>query len=115
MCRDASTGIRLLSFYAAVIFFFRRNVLTMEIIFALTVLTIRFILSAVTLAMFVRAVLSFFPIEEGAIHSFLALITEPFILPIRILFDKLNIATGIPLDIPFFVSYLLLTILTMFL
>ena len=38
-----------------------------------------------------------------------------FILPIRILFDKLNIATGIPLDIPFFVSYLLLTILSMFL
>ncbi len=87
----------------------------MEIFFTLTVLTIRLILSAVTLAMFIRAILSFFPIEEGAVHSFLALITEPFILPVRIIFDKLNIAVGIPLDIPFFVSYLILTILTMFL
>lgn len=87
----------------------------MEIIFAITVLTIRLILSALTLAMFIRAVLSFFPIEEGAIHSFLALVTEPFILPVRILFDKLNIAVGIPLDIPFFVTYLILTVLSMFL
>ncbi len=87
----------------------------MEIILTLTVLTIRLILSAVTLAMFIRAILSFFPIEEGAIHSFLALITEPFILPIRILFDKMGIAVGIPIDIPFFVTYLLITILTMFL
>lgn len=87
----------------------------MEIILTLTVLTIRLMLSAVTLAMFIRAILSFFPIEEGAIHSFLALITEPFILPIRILFDKMGIAVGIPIDIPFFVTYLLITILTMFL
>ncbi len=87
----------------------------MEIFFTLTVLTIRLLLSAVTLAMFVRAILSFFPIEEGAVHGFLAVVTEPFILPIRILFDKLNIAVGIPLDIPFFVSYLILTILAMLL
>lgn len=87
----------------------------METIFALTVLTVRLILSAVTLAMFVRAVLSFFPIEEGAVHAFLAMITEPFVLPIRILFEKMGIAEGIPLDIPFFVSYLILTIISMFL
>ncbi len=87
----------------------------MDIIFTVTVLTVRLLLSAVTLAMFIRAVLSFFPIDEGWIHGFLALITEPFILPVRIIFDKLNIAVGIPLDIPFFVTYLLLTMLTMFL
>ncbi len=87
----------------------------MEIIFALTVLTIRFILSAVMLAMLARAVLSFFPIEEGAIHTFLALVTEPFILPIRILFDKMGFDVGIPLDIPFFVTSLILGILSMFL
>ena len=86
----------------------------MEIIFTVTVLTVRLILSAVTLAMFVRAVLSFFPIADGPVHGFLALITEPFILPVRILFDKLGFDVGIPLDIPFFVTYLLLTILTMF-
>ena len=87
----------------------------MDLIFTVTVLTIRLLLSAVTLAMFIRAILSFFPIEEGAVHSFLALITEPLILPVRILFDKLGFDIGIPLDIPFFVTYLILTIISMFL
>ncbi|MBQ6788868.1 MAG: YggT family protein [Clostridia bacterium] len=86
----------------------------MEIIFTLTVMTLRLILATVMMAMFLRAVLSFLPTEEGAIHSFLALITEPFILPVRILFDKLGIDFGIPLDIPFFVTSILLAILALF-
>ena len=66
--------------------------------------------------MFARAILSFLPVdEEGKLTGFLALCTEPFILPVRILFDKLGWFAGLPIDIPFFVTYLLLSFITMML
>ena len=66
-------------------------------------------------AMFIRAIISWFPVGEGKFSGFLYALTEPVIFPVRVLFDKLGIGTSLPLDIPFFVTFLLLSFISMFL
>lgn len=82
-----------------------------EYIFKMTVYVI---LDAVLLAMFVRVILSWFPIDpEGRLYSFLCLLTEPFVLPIRLIFDRFGFGEGMMLDIPFFCTYIILSIVSM--
>ena len=69
-------------------------------------------LSLTLFMMLVRVVLSWLPIsDDNDIEDFVYMTTEPFIVPIRIIFDRFNIMNGLPIDIPFFVSYVLLTLL----
>ncbi len=68
-------------------------------------------LTVVQLAMLARAILSWFPIEENRFIDLLFYITEPFIVPIRLLFDKLGWFAGLPIDISFMVSYLVITVI----
>ena len=73
------------------------------------------LLSAIQLAMLIRAILSWFPMDSNKFLDFLYGITEPFIVPIRLLFEKMNWFQNVPLDVAFMVSYLLLSILSMLL
>lgn len=66
-------------------------------------------------AMFIRAILSWFPVGEGKFSGFLYALTEPVIYPVRLVFDKLGIGTSLPIDIPFFVTFLLLSFISMLL
>ena len=69
------------------------------------------LLSAIQLAMLVRAILSWFdPMQEWRLSGFLTMITEPVILPIRMLCDKMHWFEGFPLDVPFMLSWLILMI-----
>ena len=70
-------------------------------------------LDVIMVAMLARAILSWFTFSEGAnkIGSFLYMLTEPLILPVRALFSRLGWFEGIPLDISFFVTVLLLSLL----
>ncbi len=72
-------------------------------------------LSVLSLAMFLRVILQFFASEDSKFVIFCYAITEPFIIPIRVIMDKLNVGQGSPIDIPFFVAYIILTVLQMFL
>ena len=72
-------------------------------------------LTAVQLAMLARAILSWFPMNGNRFADFLFAITEPFIYPVRMLFDKLNWFTGLPIDISFLVTYILISLVLMFL
>ena len=72
-------------------------------------------LTAVQLAMLARAILSWFPINGNRLTDFLFAITEPFIYPVRMLFDKLNWFTGLPIDISFLVTYILISLILMLL
>ena len=57
----------------------------------------------------IRAVLSWFPVrEDNPILAFVAMVTEPIIAPVRALFDRMGWFRNLPIDISFFVSYLLL-------
>ena len=65
------------------------------------------------LAMLVRALLSWIdPMQEWKISSFLYVVTEPVILPLRRLFERKHWFEGMPLDMPFMITFLLLFLLS---
>ena len=72
------------------------------------------LLTAVQFAMLARAILSWFPIDNKFV-DFLHTITEPFIYPIRMLFEKMYWFVGLPIDVSFFVTYLLISVILIFL
>ena len=51
----------------------------------------------------------------GKISDFLYSVTEPFIYPVRMLFEKMNWFSGLPIDISFLVTYMLITVVLIFL
>ena len=75
----------------------------------------RFLLLAIgflQLAMFVRAILSLFGVdEESGLGAFLAAVTEPVILPARLLLSRIRALDGLPIDLSFIVTYLLLSLI----
>ena len=73
------------------------------------------LLSAIQVAMLLRAILSWFPMDSNRFTDFLYGITEPVIYPIRRLFFKLNWFQESPLDIPFLVTSVLIVLILMLL
>lgn len=70
----------------------------------------------ISIALFLRAILSWFMREgESVIMTFLAYITEPLILPIRRLCDHFGWFRGVPIDMPFLLTALLVSFLTVLL
>ena len=83
---------------------------TVAIIISRTVLLA---LGVVQLAMFARMILSLLGLdEEGGLGAFLMLLTEPVILPVRLLLSRVRALEGLPIDLSFLVTYLLITLLT---
>ena len=68
------------------------------------------LLSFVQIAMLIRAILSWFPIDNRFV-DFVCTMTEPFIYPIRRLFEKMGWFQGLPVDVSFMASYLLITVI----
>jgi len=69
-------------------------------------------LGALQLLMFARALLSWFPIDEDSpILIFLHAVTEPFILPVRMLLERFEFFASSPIDLSFFVTFLLISML----
>ena len=87
----------------------------MYFVFAILQNTVVIALSALQLAMLIRAIMSWFPMESNAFENFLYTITEPIILPVRKLFERFNWFQGLPIDVSFFVTYLLLSVLLLLL
>ena len=74
--------------------------------------TVQVLLGFLETAMFLRAILSWFIAdEENRLMVFLYAVTEPIILPIRALCSRIKALEESPLDIPFFITMLLLTLL----
>lgn len=68
------------------------------------------------LCMMIRALLPIFmDVEENRFFTFAVVVTEPFIIPVRFIFYKLNIGQESPIDWSFFATYLILSITTMLL
>ena len=81
------------------------------LLFMLTDLTFMLI-SALDLAMFLRAIMSWIdPMGESGFRNFLVALTEPVILPFRVLCAKMHWFEGTPLDVPFLMTVLVLMIL----
>ena len=74
--------------------------------------TVSLILDALMLLMFLRAIMSWIPgAADNSVGNFLFTVTEVIISPVRALFDALGINTAFPIDIPFFVTFIVLSIL----
>ena len=81
----------------------------MTLFMALFTGTVRALLFFVEICFLIRAVLSWFPIrEDHPILLFVAMITEPIVAPVRALLDRLGWFRNLPIDMSFFVAYLLL-------
>ena len=67
----------------------------------------------VSVALLVRAILSWFVREgDSPFSSLLILITEPLILPVRHLCDRFGWFQGVPMDVPFLLTALFVSLLT---
>ena len=77
--------------------------------------TVSIILVTLQIAMTARAILSWFPVEQNKFIVFLNVITEPIVYPVRKLFEKMNWFQGIPLDMSFMTTYLIISIILLFL
>ncbi len=84
----------------------------MELFLVLTVNFVDLVLGAVMFAMLIRAVMSFLMMgEESKFGMLLYYFTEPFIVPVRRLLEKLNLFQGSPLDISFFLTTVIIAMI----
>ncbi len=74
-------------------------------------------ISILMAAMFLRVLISFFvdPMDDSKLSSFLYAMTEPIIYPMRALCAKLHWFEGLPLDMPFMITFMLLSMIDLFL
>ena len=87
----------------------------MQIAFALLRSTIGLIVEIMRFMMFARAIISWIPnLSESRIADFLFTVTEFIITPVRVLFDKMGWNNPMMIDIPFFVTFIFLTVVGMF-
>ena len=81
----------------------------MKLFLVLTVNFVDLFLTVLLFAMLARALMSFFMMgEESVLSMLLYYFTEPFIIPVRMLLQKLNLFQGTPLDMSFFLTSILL-------
>lgn len=78
--------------------------------------TVRIIIIVLELLMMARAIVSWLPIDEdNPIVNFLYTVTEPVIIPVRSVIDYFGWFQGMPIDMSFFITFILLSILEMIL
>lgn len=73
-------------------------------------------ITAIDLFMMLRAILSFLPFaEDTAVERFAIFITEPFIMPVRAIVMRIEFFRTLPIDMSFFFTFILLSIVNTFL
>lgn len=88
----------------------------MQIIIQVFVKIVTTLLSVLEVLMVVRAISSWFPFdEESRLMQFLYVVTEPIILPVRAVIDRIPFFRDMPIDMSFFFTMLLLGAITFFL
>ena len=84
----------------------------MRLFLVLTVNFVDLVLGTVLFAMLIRAVLSFFMMgEESRFSMLLYYFTEPFVLPVRKILERLGWFDGMPIDVSFFLTTVILGML----
>jgi len=70
----------------------------------------------IQLLMLIRAVMSWMPIDEDStFYNFLVSATEPIIYPVRAIVEKIPAVSGMPIDISFFLTVVILSVVQMLL
>ncbi len=74
--------------------------------------TVDLILSLLQILMLIRAVISWLPIDEDSrFVEFIYAATEPVIAPVRALLSRFEGIENSPIDISFFITFMLLSVL----
>lgn len=72
---------------------------------------VSFFLMALEVMMFIRAVLSWLPVDDDSpVVNFVYMMTEPIIAPVRILLERFDFVRRLPIDLSFFVAFILLSV-----
>ena len=71
-------------------------------------------LSVLELALLLRAILSWFMVD-GLLVAAITAFTEPFILPVRLLFKKLNLFQNSPIDFSGLVTMMIVSVIALLL
>ncbi len=78
--------------------------------------TIRFVIVVIEFLMLGRAILSWIPMDDdNPIENFLYTVTEPVIMPVRAVIDYFGWFQSMPIDMSFFITFILLSIIEMLL
>lgn len=72
------------------------------------------LIDILSMAMMVRAIMSWFIDESNSVYSFFISITEPIIIPVRKLLSKTPLG-GFPVDMSFLITFFILEIISAFL
>lgn len=87
----------------------------LAIIYVITTLVGVF-LSILQILMLVRAILSWLPVDdEMGFANFVYAMTEPVVYPIRLLLERFDFISSVPIDIPFFAAMILISFVQMLL
>lgn len=88
----------------------------MQQIVQVIVRLVSILLSALEILMLVRAIQSWLPLDDdNPFHNFVYLVTEPLIAPVRAIVERFPSMQGLPIDISFFITMILLMMLGIFL
>ena len=72
-----------------------------------------YFIEAIEFAMLARAILSWIPLDDdNPIDDFITAITEPFIYPVRVLLERFDAFQNSPIDVSFFITYIILIIIS---
>lgn len=70
------------------------------------------LIELISLLLLVRAVLSWIPpVRDTKIYAVIGMLTEPFLMPFRLLFDRLGIGQGFFIDLSFLATILTLQLI----
>jgi hypothetical protein len=87
-----------------------------ETVFYILAKCVRIILDVISLSMMIRMLLPIFAdVEDNRLYMLSVTVTEPLIIPVRIVLDMLGIGENTPLDMGFLTTYFLLAIIDLFL
>ncbi len=88
----------------------------METVLYIFAKAVEIFLGLVSTCMFLRVILQLFVnVESNKLFLICAAISEIFVLPFRVIMNKLNILQNTPIDAPFMVAYLFIAVLQLFL
>ena len=78
--------------------------------------TLRVIVYALQFLLLARAIVSWLPLDEdNPIENFLYTVTEPVIAPVRAVIEHFGWFEGLPIDMSFFITFILLSVIHIFL
>lgn len=84
----------------------------MDLLIYLLVTTVRIFLTVEEFLFLARAITSWlFMADDGIIPNFLYAVTEPLILPARAVLNRFESVQNLPIDIPFMVTIILMSVL----